>query len=80
MRTELPNAEKSGVLSVAVGQPVEVGLVNTHNASGGEDAYLRFKATAAFTPDYVAEIARSRYMRHFFDISEDEYVARWANV
>ena len=80
MRSELPNSEKSEVLSSALGRSVEVGVVNAHNRARGDVQYDRFRATAPLTREYVATVARSRYMQHFFDISEDEYVSRWVNT
>lgn len=79
MRSDLPNEEKSDLLSGFVGAPVSVRQGSPGTQPGGkwDTAYDRFRATAGLTDERLAEFGSSRFMQHFFAVDVDQYVASW---
>ncbi|MBA2556957.1 MAG: hypothetical protein H0V12_06375 [Chloroflexi bacterium] len=80
MRQELADEVKSGQLARFFNIPaMPIELSNRKSRAGGElhSHYERFKATAALTPGYLEQVARSQYMRHFYPVDVEEYVNRW---
>lgn len=77
MRSDLDNEAKSLALSGLVDTSVEVGIRNTNEAEAHADTYARFRQTMPFDEHWLRQTAGSQYMRHFFDVDEDAYVATW---
>lgn len=78
MRTDCPDAEKSRVLSAALGRRIRVGRAND---SAGKDYAGRYRAVrdlARFPDDLVERVYGSRFARHFWTEAERQAMAdRW---
>lgn len=78
LRTDCPDAEKSRVLSRALGHPVRVGRGNDSAAKGYRARYEAVRAQARFPAALVERVYGSRFARHFWSEAERcAFARRW---
>jgi hypothetical protein len=80
-RDDLPNVQKSEVLSNMLGTEIKVVRSNESANKKAGELYLAAKQVACFSQEFVSRFYDSKYARHFWtDEERSEFTEKWSDT